>query len=229
MAIEVRAPGDRFLTRAEGRTTWHSFSFGSHYDPRNVGFGVLVAHNDELLPRGTGYDEHPHRDTEIVTWVLSGALRHRDSTGHERVIGAGEVQCISAGTGIVHSEMSASAQPTRFVQAWVRPDEAGLEPSWATARIQAHPGRLVKLASGDRESGLPLNARAASLSVSLLGAGQRVLLPDAPRLHVFVAAGELLLDGWSLSDGAAARLVREGSREVAAAREGTQLLVWALP
>ena len=229
MAIEVRAAGARFVTRAEGRTTWHAFSFGEHYDPRNVGFGNLVAHNDELLPRGTGYGEHPHRDTEIVTLVLSGGLRHRDSTGHEQVIDAGEVQCISAGSGIVHSETSSSVQPTRFVQAWVRPDEPGLEPSWAAARIPVDPGGLVTLASGDRESGLPLNARATSLSVALLGAGQRVALPDAPRLHVFVAAGELLIEGRSLSDGAAARLVREGSREVAAAREGTQLLVWALP
>ena len=73
--------GDRFVTRAEGRTTWHSFSFGAHYDPGNVGFGVLVAHNDERLPPGTGYDDHPHADLEIVTWVLTGALRHTSTVG----------------------------------------------------------------------------------------------------------------------------------------------------
>lgn len=217
------------MTRAQGRTTWHSFSFGAHYDPHNVGFGALVAHNDEVLPRGTGYDDHPHRDTEIVTWVLSGALRHRDSTGREQLIGAGEAQWISAGSGIVHSEVSASARPTRFVQAWVRPDEPGLEPSWASAHVAVAPGSLVPLASGDGAAGLPLNARATSLSVARLGAGQGVALPDAPRLHLFVAAGELLVDGRALADGATARMVDEGAREVSAVVDGTQLLVWALP
>jgi quercetin 2,3-dioxygenase len=230
MPIEVRAPGDRFLTRAEGRTTWHSFSFGAHYDPHNTGFGALVAHNDELLPRGTGYDDHPHRDTEIVTWVMSGALRHRDSSGHEHVLVAGDVQRLSAGSGVVHAEVSASDEPTRFVQAWVRPDEPGLEPSYVCSRIGPRPGDgLVALASGDGEAGLPLNTRAASLSVASLEPGDRVVLPDAPRLHVFVASGGLLLDGHSLESGAVARLVDQGAETVAATTAGTQLLVWALP
>lgn len=229
MPIEVRGPGDRFLTRAEGRTTWHSFSFGTHYDPHNVGFGALVAHNDELLPRGTGYDDHPHRDTEIVTWILSGALRHRDSTGREELIGPGQVQRISAGSGIVHSEVSASVGPTRFIQAWVRPDEPGLEPSYATARVTVEPGRLVTLASGDGESGLPVGARATALSAAVLAPGQRVTLPDAPRLHAFVASGEVLLDGRALQAGASARMVDEGARELTAVMPATHLMVWSLP
>ena len=96
--IEYRPAQDRFRTEAEGRTTWHSFSFGAHYDPHNIGFGSLVAHNDELLPPGTGYAEHPHTDLEIVTWVLSGALRHTSTVG-SAVIGPGQVQRLSAGAG----------------------------------------------------------------------------------------------------------------------------------
>ena len=229
MPIEVRASAERFLTRAEGRTTWHSFSFGAHYDPHNVGFGALVALNDELLPRGTGYDDHPHRDTEIVTWVLSGALRHRDSSGHEAVLGPGAVQHISAGSGIVHSEVAASSVTTRFVQAWVRPDEPGLAPSWASAHVDPRAHGLLTLASGDGESGLPLHARATSLSVALLDAGETVELPDAPRLHVFVVTGELLVGAQALEAGDAARMVDEGGRSVRAVMPATQALVWALP
>ena len=224
MAIEVRPPGDRFLTRAEGRATWHAFSFGAHYDPDNVSFGPLVALNDELLPRGTGYDDHPHHDTEVVTWVLSGALRHRDSRGHDEVVGAGEVQVLSAGSGVVHAEVSAAAGPTRFVQSWLRPDETGLAPSYATARVPPT-AALVVVAGG---TGLPINTRAATLAVATLGAGDRVELPAAPRLLGYVATGELLLDGRSLGAGAAVRMVDEGAREATATAAGTQLLVWAL-
>ena len=106
--IDYRVARERFRTDAEGRTTWHSFSFGAHYDPGNVGFGSLVAHNDELLPPGTGYPDHPHTDLEIVTWVLSGALRHRSTAGSGS-IGPGQVQRLSYGSGVVHSEVADSA------------------------------------------------------------------------------------------------------------------------
>jgi redox-sensitive bicupin YhaK (pirin superfamily) len=227
MAIEVRAPGDRFLTRAEGRTTWHSFSFGAHYDPANVGFGPLVALNDELLPPGTGYDDHPHRDAEIVTWVLSGALRHRDSAGHDAVVGTGEAQVLSAGSGVVHSEVSASGGPTRFVQCWLRPDTADLAPSYATARPDVR-GALVVLASGDA-AGLPIHVSGASLSAAALEPGEQVLLPPARRLLVFVATGELLLGGRALPAGGEARLLEEPSQQVTATTPDTRVLVWALP
>ena len=227
MPIEVRAPGDRFLTRAEGRTTWHSFSFGAHYDPANVRFGPLVVLNDELLPRGTGYDDHPHRDTEIVTWVLSGALRHRDSSGHDAVVGAGEVQVLTAGSGVVHSEVSAAVGPTRFVQCWLRPDSADLAPSYATARPDVR-GSLVVLASGGG-AGLPINVSGASLSAAALEPGEQVLLAPARRLLVFVATGELLLGGRALPAGGEARLLDEQSQPGTATMPETRVLVWALP
>jgi len=225
--IEVRAPGDRYLTRAGGRTTWHSFSFGAHYDPENVGFGPLVALNDELLPPGTGYDDHPHHDTEIVTWVLSGALRHRDSAGHDEVVGAGEVQVLSAGSGVWHAEVSASPAPTRFVQCWLRPDIEGLDPSYATARPGAR-GSLEVVASA-AGAGLPIHVRGSSLSVAGLEAGASVSLPAAPRLLVLVATGELLVDGRPLPAGAEARLVGQHALPVTATTPETQLLVCQLP
>ena len=132
--IEYRSAAGRAVTRAEGRTTWHSFSFGAHYDPQNTGFEALVAHNDEQLPPGTGYPDHPHADLEIVTWVLTGALRHTSTTG-SGVLGPGQVQRLRAGSGVVHAEVADGAEPTRFLQAWIRPDEPGLRPDYRRADV----------------------------------------------------------------------------------------------
>ncbi|MGH3413758.1 MAG: pirin family protein [Marmoricola sp.] len=226
MPIDVRGPADRFVTRAEGRTTWHSFSFGMHYDPHNVGFGALVAHNDELLPPGTGYPEHPHVDIEIITWVLSGVLRHTDSTGRTGVVVPGQVQRLSAGSGVVHTEISDAIGPTRFLQAWVRPDEPDLVPSYAADVVGPTHNTWVPLAGPD---GVPVHARAAALHLGLLDREVRLELPDAPRLHVFVATGGLTIGEDQLRTGAAARLVDEGGRPATATEPDTQVLVWSLP
>lgn len=230
MPIEVRPAGARFVTRAEGRTTWHSFSFGAHYDPDNVGFGALVAHNDERLPPGTGYPDHPHSDVEIVTWVLSGALRHTDTAGHTGLLLPGEVQVLSAGSGVVHSEVSGIPGPageTRFVQAWVRPDESGLVPSYAVDRIELD-GSLRCLAAGEPvDAGLRVHTRGASLHAARLDLGARIELPDAPRLHVFVASGAVVLGDHELGPADTGRLLNEGGRTLSASRPDTQILVWS--
>lgn len=222
--IEYRPAQDRFRTEAEGRTTWHSFSFGAHYDPGNIGFGSLVAHNDERLPPGTGYGDHPHTDLEIVTWVLSGALRHTSSVG-SAVIGPGQVQRLSAGAGVVHSEVADGAETTRFLQAWVRPDASGLVPGYVSAEVAFTDG-WTRVADGDGQGVVPVSARGASLNVAELGTRQRLPLLDAPLLHVFVARGRVLLGERTLAPGDEARLLDEGGREVVA-EEDTQLVVWA--
>jgi quercetin 2,3-dioxygenase len=219
--IEYRGAGGRFETRAEGRTTWHSFSFGSHYDPANVGFASLVAHNDERLPPGTGYDYHPHADLEIVTWVLHGALRHTSSVGSD-VIGPGQVQRLRAGRGVVHSEVADGPAETRFLQAWVRPDEPGLEPDYRNAEVPASDGWTTVAGPG----GLPIASAGTALHVADLPAGQRLVLPEAARLHVFVARGEAMLGERLLTDGDAARLVDEGGRPVTAETD-SHLVVWS--
>lgn len=225
MPIEVRSAKDRFRTREQGRDTWHSFSFGVHYDPQNVGFGALVAHNDERLTARAGYPDHPHADTEIITWVVEGALHHRDSAGHEGVLEAGEFQVLSAGTGLTHTEY-AEGVPTRFVQTWIRPDEAGGAPSYSRARIGATGATC--LASGDGAHGPTVRTRGASCYAVVLGAGERFALPDAPRLHAFVVDGDVLIGERELRAGDAARLVHEGGRGLLA--EGAaRLLVWSLP
>lgn len=238
--IEVRTASGRFETLEEGRTTRHSFSFGAHYDPGNVGFASLVAHNDELLPPGTGYAEHPHADTEILSVVVSGALRHTSTAGSGE-LGPGEVQLLSAGSGVRHSEVTAPGVATRFVQAWVRPDVPGTPPSWhraAGAGRPAGPGAgpapgWTCVAAGSGGALLPLGTRGAALHDATLHDGERLDLPDAPALHLFVVAEGpshgVMVGERRLLDGDAARLHDEGGRTVSAvgATEPVRLLVWA--
>jgi len=224
MPIEVLPASGRFHTKETGRSTWHSFSFGLHYDPHNVGFGALLAHNDDHLDPRSGYPDHPHRDTEIITWVIEGALHHRDDLGHEGVLEAGSVQIMSAGSGVVHTEY-AEGTPTRFVQSWVRPDDFGREPSYARAEVAAG---LTCIAASDGNA-LPLHTRGAGCHVAILRTGETIELPDSPRLHVFTATGSALVGDRLLGVGDAARLVHEGGRSLRADSDETRLLIWALP
>lgn len=227
MTIEVRRAADRFLTLAEGRSTWHSFSFGRHYDPGNVGFGAIAAHNDEHLPAGTGYADHPHADVEIVTVVLEGALRHTDSEGRTSVLGPGEVSRTSAGSGIVHAEVAepglAAGVTTRFVQTWLRPDESGGPSSYdvAPAGLTATLTEVVGPAGA-----LGIGTTGARLHVARTGRGP-LRLPDAPLLHVFVPDAVVTLGDRQLVAGDAARLVDEGARELTVEHPGV-VLVWSL-
>lgn len=220
MTIEVRPATDRFVTRDEGRTTWHSFSFGSHYDPGNVGFGAITALNDELLPPGTGYPDHPHRDVEIVTLVLEGALRHT-SDGRSTVLGPGELSRTSTGSGIVHAEVADSGT-ARFLQTWLRPDSPGGPASYVSASVGS-PTSITEVVGPDGAVGVGTSG--ARLYVGELGLG-RILLPDAPLLHVFSGSATLTLGERELVPGDAARLTDEGARELTVEVPGL-VLVWS--
>jgi quercetin 2,3-dioxygenase len=237
MTFEVRRSADRFTTTAEGRTTRHSFSFDRHYDPANVGHAVLVAHNDDRVDPGFGYDTHPHRDTEIVTWMLEGSLAHQDSRGHAGVLGPGLVQALSAGSGVLHSERNdapGADRPTRFVQMWVRPDEPGLEPSYSqrdvSALLDEGTGLLVPLASGrpDVAAAVRIHTAGATLHVARLPAGGSVQLPEAPYLHLFVTRGSVELEGAGLlGEADAVRFVADGGRRLSASGDA-EVLVWEM-
>jgi redox-sensitive bicupin YhaK (pirin superfamily) len=231
--VDVRRAGSRFTTEAPGIRTRHSFSFGRHYDPANVGHTVLVAHNDDRVEPGSGYDLHPHTDLEIVTWVLSGSLVHQDSEGHAHVVGPGQVQRLSAGSGVRHSERNdapGADEPTRFVQMWVLPDEPGLRPSYDLAAVS--PQGLTPLVSGTAglDAALRIHTTGAALHVARLAPGESVTLPDAPRLHVFVARGAADLEGAGrLDEGDAARFSGEGAPRLTTGRAPAEVLVWQLP
>ncbi|MFC6287136.1 pirin family protein [Nocardioides sp. GCM10027113] len=214
------------MTREEGRSTRHSFSFGPHYDQDNVGFGPLLCHDDHLLKPGAGFPDHGHRDLEIVTWVLTGMVEHTEE-GQETVrLGPGAVAVQSAGTGIRHGEVAAQdAGPTRFVQAWLTPDEDDVEPSYDVRRPTIHTGELTPVAGAG--TSLAIGTEGATLSVARLEAGQHVTLPGAPLQHVFVANGSLGRSSLAepLQAGDAFRITDDPGLTVTAASP-TELLVW---
>ncbi len=231
MTIDVRPAAGRFHTELDWLDSWHSFSFGSHRDPRNTGHGLLIVNNDDIVRGGGGFGTHAHRDMEIVTWVLSGELAHRDSIGTDGVIYPGLAQRMSAGSGIRHSEMNASASiDVHLVQMWVLPDTEGIAPGYEQRDLNdaLDRGGLVVVASGQGHDGaVSIHQRDATFAVGRLGAGDAVAIPEAPHVHVFVAIGDASLDGRALRTGDAARLTDAGTPTLTAGAEGAEVLVWA--
>jgi quercetin 2,3-dioxygenase len=230
--VDIRRAADRAVTTTSWLTSRHSFSFGDHYDPANTHHGVLLVSNDDIVQPAAGFGTHPHRDMEIVTWVLEGSLAHRDSTGNSGVIYPGLAQRMSAGAGITHSEENASdTDPVRFVQMWVRPDESGIEPSYQQQAIDDAQleGRLVTIASGipGRDAAITIHNRSAALHAARLSAGAELTLPPAPYLHLYVARGRVNFDEVGLVDGDAARITASTGATVAA-HQDAELLVWEM-
>jgi hypothetical protein len=227
--IDIRPAASRMHTRLDWLDSHHSFSFGEHHDPTNVGHGLLIVSNDDVVAPGRGFGTHPHRDMEIVTWVLSGELEHRDSAGHEGVIYPGLAQRMSAGRGILHSEMNHSrTEPVHFVQMWVVPDTAGIEAGYEQLDVSDRlaGGDLVPVASGQAEQGaIGIHQKGATMWVARIAADGEVTLPDTPYVHAFVARGDVELDGRQLSAGDAARLTSAGPRPVKARGE-SEIIVW---
>lgn len=230
--LDVRPAGSRARTRTAWLDSRHSFSFGRHYDPGNTHFGLLVVANEDRVAPAGGFETHPHRDMEIVTWVLAGGLRHEDSTGHGGTVGPGQVQRMSAGTGVLHSERNAAAagEAVHLVQMWVVPGAPGGSPGYAQRDVAAdlRGGGLVPVAGGP-DGAVGLGQPAAVFSVGRLRAGERVALPDEAYVHVFVALGGATLEsGEVLSLGDAARLTAAGGPALTAGRTGTEVLVWGM-
>ncbi len=222
MSIDVRRAGDRMATRTSWLDSRHSFSYGSHYDPANTHFGLLLCSNEDVLDPGAGFDEHPHRDVEVVTWVLSGVLAHADSAGHRGEVRPGFLQWMSAGRGVRHAERSVGTDPAHYVQMWVRPGEPGGEPGYEMRDL-----------TGDLPAGglVPVRSAAApdaTLHVARLPPGGTGTLPNAPYVHVFVAGGALDLAGAGmLRPGDAARLTAAGQVRLSAPG-GAEVLAWEM-
>jgi quercetin 2,3-dioxygenase len=240
--IDVRRAEDRFTSNFGWLDSKHSFSFGHHQDPANTHHGLLLVSNDDIVDPGTGFETHPHRDMEIVTWVLEGSLVHQDSTGHNGVIYPGLAQRMSAGHGILHSEKNDSwrlggdvhRDPVHFVQMWVVPDEAGITPGYEQLEIDGEllSGGLVTVASGMPEhadhAAIRIRNSYAALHAARLAPGQSVTLPEAPFLHLFVPRGAVTLEGaGALGTGDAVRFTATGGQRVTAT-EPAEILVWEM-
>ncbi len=237
--IELRRAHQRFLTQTDGAETYHSFSFGGHYDPTNINFGRLMVNNDDLVRVGAGYPDHAHRDAEIVTWVLSGSLVHEDSHGNSGLIYPGLAQRMSAGSGIVHAERNDAyrsdpalpAEPVHFVQMWIKPDESGAAPSYQQRDLAL--GDLasawVPIASGRHPHAVvSLGSACSTLWVTVLPTGMSRRLPDGDLLHVYLARGVVDAETIGrLEPGDSLRL--SGSAELTlSARAEAEVLVWEM-
>ena len=232
-SVDIR----RAETRARTHLGWldarHSFNFNWHYDPDNAHFGLLVVNNQDLVLPGTGFETHPHRDMEIVTWILQGGVEHKDSEGHSGVIVPGEAQRMSAGRGIFHSEMNGSLDtPLRLVQMWVVPDETKLTPSYEQTDItrNLNAGELVAVASGKGlEGAVKIHQKHATLWAARLKPGQTVRTPDAPFVHLFVPQGTVAVEGvGEVDDGDAVRFTASADGRRITAVKDAEILVWQM-
>jgi len=216
--IEVRPAGDR------GHTNWgwldsrHTFSFGDYYDPARVGFRSLRVINDDRVRAGAGFGTHGHRDMEILSYVLGGALEHKDSAGGGGVIRPGEIQFMRAGTGVAHSEFNHSkVEPVHFLQIWIEPDTRGLRPAYGQKAFDRDTMRktFVLLASPNGRDGSLQVHQDVDLWASVIGPGESREFRLRPRRHawIHVARGSVSLNGTALREGdGAAVLEEEGLR-----------------
>ena len=211
----------------------HTFSFADYRDPAHMGFRTLRVINEDRVQPGQGFGTHPHADMEIITLVLEGNLRHKDSMGNEGVIGPGEIQYMSAGTGIRHSEFNASdKEPVHFYQIWVIPDKKGLPPTYLQRDFtHAKAGELTALFSPNGEAGAIAIRSNASLHTAKFAGGETVTHPIPAGRYAWVQAvsGELTLNGGTtLKAGDGAALAQEQA-VVLTAKGPAQALIFDLP
>ena len=230
--ITIRKAGDRGHADHGWLDSWHTFSFADYYDPAHMSFRSLRVINDDIVAGGGGFPTHPHRDMEIITYVIRGALQHRDSMGHSAVMRAGDVQRISAGTGIEHSEFNHSrTEPVRLLQIWITPNIKGATPGYAEKSFAAVPsGKLILVASqSGRDGSIPINQDADVFLVKL-NAGDVVTHPLKPDRHGWlqVAEGEITINGLRLESGDGAAISEEHALNLSGVN-GAQILLFEMP
>ena len=213
--------------------SFHSFSFADYYDPRHMGFGPLRVINEDRVAPGMGFGTHGHRDMEIISYVLDGELAHKDSLGNGSVIRPGDVQRMSAGTGVRHSEFNHSArQVTHFLQIWIEPNVQGIAPGYEEKRFEAldKRGRLRLVASPDGAEGSVTIHQDARVYAGLFDADERATLAIARgrRGYVHVARGEIDVDGERLVAGDAAMVTNADRVELSQGRDA-EVLAFDLP
>src|SRR5580700_4109686 len=201
--MKIRKANERGHAEHGWLDTYHSFSFADYYDPQWMGFRSLRVINDDLVMPGMGFGEHPHRDMEIITYMLSGSLEHKDSMGNGRVIRAGEVQYMAAGSGVRHSEFNPSkTEAAHLLQIWIMPDANGVKPRYAEKSLRdAATGKFHLVTSNTGRDGSIAIHQDADLWLAKLDAGQQVAhsLANGRNAWLHIAEGEVTLNGKTLS------------------------------
>lgn len=231
--IEFRPAHERGHADHGWLDSWHSFSFAEYRDARHMSFGPLRVINEDRIAAGTGFGTHGHRDMEIISYVLDGALAHRDSMGNGSVIRPGDVQRMSAGTGVMHSEFNHQPDgPTHFLQIWIVPDQEGVKPSYEEQHFSESDkrGRLCLIASPDgAERSVRIHQQARVYAAMLDGDQQAQLDVPADRLvYVHLARGHLQVNGQVLQAGDAVKLVDESEVRLDHGHQA-EVLVFDLP
>jgi quercetin 2,3-dioxygenase len=231
--IEIRRSAERGQADHGWLKSFHSFSFADYFDPEHVGFGPLRVINEDRVQPGMGFGTHGHRDMEIISYVLNGELAHKDSIGNGSVIRPGDVQRMSAGSGIRHSEFNPSdKRSVHFLQIWIQPDVRNIAPSYEEKRFpnEAKRGRLRQIASPDRADGSVLIHQDARVYAGLFDGEEQAGIKVAPgrQVYVHLARGELRVDGVHLFAGDGAKLRAEGEVSLQGGRDA-EVLVFDLP
>lgn len=231
--ITIRKANERGHANYGWLDSFHSFSFAEYYDPAHMGFSALRVINDDTIDPGAGFPTHPHRNMEIVSYVLEGGLEHKDSMGNGSVIRAGEIQRMTAGKGLTHSEFNASdSEPVRFLQIWILPNRTGLTPSYEQKPLNRNKqnGQLYLVASSDgREDSITIN-QDASLYSTALSEKQSVThkLGKGRKAYVHVALGNVKLNNTALSKGDGAYIEAEDVVQLNGIDHG-EVLLFDLP
>jgi hypothetical protein len=227
--IKIRKSNERGQADHGWLNTHFTFSFAEYYDPKHVQFRTLRVMNDDRVAGGGGFPMHPHRDMEIVTYVLEGALEHRDSMGNGSVIKSGDIQYMSAGTGVTHSEFNASkTEPVHLYQIWMFPESQGLKPAYDQKNFtqMEKRGKLRLIASPDGRDGAVKIRQHNELYATVLGAGESVKHELKPDRHAYVqvARGSVTLNGKELAEGDGAAISKEKSLELTGVNDAEVLL-----
>jgi redox-sensitive bicupin YhaK (pirin superfamily) len=231
--LSIRKAEERGHANHGWLDTWHTFSFADYHDPREMGYSVLRVINDDQVEPGQGFGMHGHRDMEIITYILEGALEHQDSMGNGSVIRPGDVQRMSAGTGVRHSEFNPSREErVRLLQVWIEPDVQGVKPSYEQKHFteQDRRGRLRLIASHDGRDGSVTIHQHADVYVALLDGGAQAShqLRAGRSAYVHVARGAVEVNGTVLKGGDGAKIENETSIELTDAK-GAEILLFDLP
>jgi redox-sensitive bicupin YhaK (pirin superfamily) len=230
---ELRRSGARGHANHGWLDSYHSFSFADYYDPQHMGFGPLRVINEDRVSPGMGFGTHSHRDMEIITYVLEGELAHRDSMGNGSVIRPGNVQRMSAGSGVQHSEFNHSQEDAvHLLQIWIEPDVKGIEPEYEEKLFDAAEkrGRLRLIASPEADDGAVKIHQDAKVYAGLFDGGESASLParQGRRFYLHVARGEIVANGQSLHAGDALKLQDETSIELKQGKQA-EVLLFDLP
>lgn len=228
--IYLRKAEDRGHAQHGWLKSWHTFSFANYYDPDFMGFSALRVINEDIIAPGQGFGTHPHKDMEILTYVLSGTVEHQDSMGNKEQIPAGEFQIMSAGTGVRHSEYNPSAtEPLHLYQIWIIPQRAGVEPRYEQKRFDDPRGRQWVLTPDGREDSLKVwQDMTLSRQVVPAGETQHISLDSGRNYWVQVVKGQLAINDQSMKASDALALTEESSLTLQA-EEDAEVLIFDLP